>query len=150
MFEEIIQREDDREALVDFLIQVKRFIWSIAFDHYLDQYEWASFEDDDLTVFQEAALEYRESGNFELLISRVIQMSDRRLALHGLTTRQLFAKRTMIRRGEQRFLDRPSGRLFRRLLQAVDVLLDSILNAVPAGTALSELKDMAGLLPKTE
>ena len=150
MFEEIIQYDDDRDALVDFLIQVKRFIWAVAFDRYLDQHEWASFEGDDLKLFQDAALEYRESGNFELIIARVRQMSDRRLALHGLTARQLFAKRTMIRRSEQRFLDRPSGRLFRRFLQAVDVLLDSILNAVPAGTALSELKDMAGLLPKTE
>lgn len=152
MFEEMPFHDDDRGALADFVARVFDLIAAIAYDEYFERFDYPGdpirFEDDDLALYRAAVDEFRDSGYLDRLFGLIAEMSTDVIVLHGLGGRQLQAKRVMVQRGEQRFLARPSGRLFRRFLQGIDVLLDSLLSAVPAGTALSELKDMAGLLPR--
>ncbi|HEY1145650.1 MAG TPA: hypothetical protein VGE84_04850, partial [Allosphingosinicella sp.] len=107
------------------------------------------FEDVHLELYRRAVGAYLESGEYDRLLALVHQLAGESLTRHGLFGDQLRMKREMVRVSERRFLDRPGARLFRRFVQAIDVLLESILSATGAGSALSELKEAAGLLPRT-
>lgn len=155
MFEEISEFDNPRQSLEEFLLQVKRLLVAIAFEEYLARFqspegEGLRFEGEDLALYQNALHEYMDSREFERLLLLVSEIPSYVLEAHGLQGQQLLLKRHGVRRNEQRFLARPGGRIFRKFFQTIDVLLDSILAAVPAGTALSELKDFAGLLPDDE
>ena len=153
MFEDVGEFEDSRESLVEFLFQVKQLLIHIAFERYFERIEWRpgqglSFEERHLALYQDAMREYMDSGRFEILINNVREMDGEALVAGGLGGAQLLVKREAVRVTERRFLANPVRGLFRRLLQAVDVLLKSILDATGAGSALEELKEVAGLLPQ--
>ena len=152
MFEEIGQYADERESLAEFLSQLKQLLLHIAFERYFERFAYPA--DDGLVLaplpgahYQRALSEYLGSGEYERLLDLVRALAAAQMTRHGLAGAQLGIKRETIRLTEQRFVAHPSGRLFRRLLQALDVLLDSILAATGGGSALKELKDTAGLLP---
>jgi hypothetical protein len=153
MFEEIGHFDDSRDSLVEFLGQVKQFIMQIAFERYLYRVNWRSeralvFDAEHLRLYADAVREYRDSGRFETLLEAVRDLSDDAIEAGGLGGAQLFLKRETVRVSERRFLARPFRGLFKRLLEAIDVLLKSIIGATGAGSALEELKDLAGLLPE--
>ena len=87
-----------------------------------------------LEVIRRSA-EYLESNEFERLLELVRQLTGERLTRHGLSGDQLQMKREMVRVRERRFFERPGARMFRRFVQAIDVVLESILSATGAGTA---------------
>lgn len=152
MFEEIGDYEDSRESLLEFLVQVKRLLIEIAFERYFDRLEWLPhrgliLEERHGELYRAALREYMDSRRFEMLLGAVRELDDERITASGLSGAQLFVKRETVRVTERRFLARPTAGLFRRFLQAVDNLLKSILDATGAGSALEELKEVAGLLP---
>jgi len=152
MFENVGQFEDERDALEQFILHTKQFLLHIAFEHYFEKFTYSDgdailFEPLHRAQYQRALSEYMGSGELERLIRQVHGLTQAQLAHHGLTGAQLGIKREIVRLSEQRFAAQPSGRLFRRLLKAVDLLLDSILAAAGGSTALRELKEAAGLLP---
>ena len=63
------------------------------------------------------------------------------IARSGLGGAQLRFKLAAVAWRTRLFRNRPASGLLRRLLDAIDTLLDSILAAVPGGTAVSEIKD---------
>lgn len=153
MFEVINEHEDPRESLVEFLFQVKSFLIRIAFERYFESIQWRSWRQvyvpqGLLENYRLAISEYRESGQFELLIEAVRGLDEGALSRGGLSGAQLFLKRETVRVKERRFLRWPRLGIFRRMVQAIDVPLGSILDAAGVGSALEELKEIAGLLPE--
>jgi len=97
----------------------------------------------DRDVLREVRAAWADSGQyFESAHRAVREVPERRLHEHGLYGNQLGAKFTVTGRHWTRFLSRGGGRLFRRLIEVIDDLLDSILQALGASGAISELKDL--------
>jgi hypothetical protein len=155
MFEEISDFQDSRDSLAEFLMQVKQLLIFIAFEGYLDRIEWRparglALRGRHLELYRDAMREYMDSERFEALLEAVRGLEDERIVASGLSGAQLFVKRETVRVSERRFLRSPTAGLFRRFLQAADNLLKSILDATGAGSALEELKEVAGLLPEPQ
>ena len=154
MFEEIGAYENSRDSIEEFLTQVKRLLIYIAFEGYLESIRWRGtqglvLQGRHLELYREAMREYIGSRGFETLLEAVRGMPEESLVAGGLSGAQLFVKRETVRVVERRFLRNPTAGLFRRFLQAIDTLLKSILDATGAGSALEELKEIAGLLPES-
>lgn len=72
-------------------------------------------------------------------------LSEEALVRHGLSGRELVFKFAVINDAYRAGTLGWSFLRWRRLIEALDVLLESILSATGAGTALSEIKDYIGL-----
>lgn len=64
-----------------------------------------------------------------------------RILNHGLAGAQLDFKLATVRYWANRFQGNVAGFVFRRLLDSIDTLLDSLLAAMGVGSSLTELKD---------
>ena len=78
---------------------------------------------------------------FDALGDAVSGLNSDQVQSHGLAGHQLDFKLATVRHWAGRFHDDPDVGILRRLLDAIDNLLDSLLDAIGAGSALSELKD---------
>lgn len=81
------------------------------------------------------------SGRFDGLVLAVEQLPDEVIQRHGLEGAQLEFKLGTVRTSSRLYSRYGTGRLLRRLLEAIDTLLDSILDATGFGSAISEFKD---------
>lgn len=97
----------------------------------------------DADVLREVRAAWTDSGQyFQDAHTSVADVPNRRLREHGLYGNQLGAKFTVTGRHWKRFVNIGGGRLFRKLVDVIDDLLDSILQAVGASGAISEIKDL--------
>lgn len=91
-----------------------------------------------------AALEeFNRQGHVHDIMVAIDRTPFATLHAHGLSGDQLRFKLKNIEHRERRLRARPFFRPLKRLVHTIDTLLQSILEAVPAGGALRELKDAA-------
>ncbi len=127
------------EDVIDFLTRVltkdDRY-WRMDWDETLQEPMWEAWQE----ARSDAALAPVREG--------IETLSEGAIRAHGLAGAQLRFKLNVINR---HFLNPARGfgaAGFRKLLEALDVLLESLLSAIPAGTAVSEMKDYIGLSVK--
>ncbi|MBD7923166.1 hypothetical protein [Xanthomonas bonasiae] len=92
---------------------------------------------------EEAWLELKEHQPLNEVISLISKAPDAKLQAHGLTGTQLRYKLSVLQDLAKRMRRvKFPGRFRPKLVDAIDTILDSLLSAVGAGTALKEIKDM--------
>jgi hypothetical protein len=132
--------QNERERIQQFLSDVYRLLADVV-ETGRDPNGNTLISDRD--VQRELRAAWADSGQyFESVHSVVAEVSERSLQEHGLYGNQLGAKFTVTGRHWTRFLSKGGGRLFRKLIEVIDDLLDSILQALGASGAISELKDL--------
>ncbi len=99
------------------------------------------FEQDQIAFLAEVLEEMEEDGHFEQLHELVSNIDFAMVNAHGLYGSQLRWKLSNINFSFTRYIEQRSAALFDRLLSSIDALLDSILAAVPGGSAVKELKE---------
>lgn len=78
---------------------------------------------------------------FELAKSKLSHFDSKALKRHGLTGRQLDFKLDVIDFMWNKFISIGLPKWAKRLLKAINNLLNSILSGIPAGSAISEMKN---------
>lgn len=99
------------------------------------------FHASQIEFLPEVLAEMDRDGHFRRLREAVAGADPRELFAHGLYGTQLSWKLSNINFSLTRFLEERSAALLERLLDSVDALLDSLLGAVPGGSAVKELKE---------
>jgi hypothetical protein len=89
----------------------------------------------------EVLAEMERDGHFQRLMEAAAAADPKALFAHGLYGAQLSWKFSNINFSLTRFIEERSAALFDRLLDSIDALLDSLLGAVPGGSAVKELKE---------
>ena len=123
------------EWLEDFLMQLQENLDEV------DQYGNPLFEREQIGFMSEALTEIRHDKHFEHLQASVAEADIGALWRHGLYGSQLRWKLFNINFSFRRFIEGHSAELLDRLLSSIDALLESLLGAVPGGSAIKELKE---------
>lgn len=130
--------QGDRARLAEFLRNTQQFI-SNTVETGTDPNGNYLFYDELRPVMRAAWEEVRE--HFDRAYGALQEVSDNRLWLHGLTGSQLGFKLGVVNWIGQRYARLDGKSLFRKLIDAIDTLLESILDALGVGGAISEFKD---------
>ena len=85
--------------------------------------------------------EARESGMFDQAREALQTLSADHIRLHGLFGSQLQWKLSTASHWFERFIAVPGRHLFERLLDAIDAILESILESIPGGKGIVEIKE---------
>lgn len=80
-------------------------------------------------------------NHFSVATTLLMNVPDDRLLMYGLYGAQLDLKISIVTRATEMFRTQGGKSFLRRLLDAIDNLLGSILSAIGAGDALAEVKD---------
>ena len=92
---------------------------------------------------KEAWRELKKHQPLDEFVSLIAKAPDTKLRAHGLTGAQLNYKLSVLKDLTERMRRvKFPGRFRAKLVDAIDTILDSLLSAVGAGTALKEIKDM--------
>ncbi|WP_116131221.1 hypothetical protein [Tropicimonas sp. IMCC34043] len=132
---------DPRYVLAVYLGDLVRFLGLIAYN---DEENWKPPFSEALLDPMRAALE-RLPVHASEVETKILELTDDQIQRHGLAGPELTFKFAVI---DEAYLAGRGGWSFfgwRRLIDALDVLLNSILSATGAGTAISEIKDYIGL-----
>ncbi len=97
------------------------------------------FVDELIEHLEPSLVELKGDGIFQSALESVGNMDQQTIQLHGLYGSQLVWKLKNINHWLQRFLDEQTRHLLERLLDAIDSLLQSLLESFPGGAAISEL-----------
>ena len=130
---------DPRETLVRFLQAVHDFLNEIVESNH-DPRGLRLFFEELLGPMRQAWQEVEDGHHFQQVEDRIRELPEAKLRDHGLYGRQLTFKLAVIRFFHQRYLSYGKG-ILRRLLDIIDDLLKSILDAIGGGGAISEIKD---------
>ena len=131
---------DERERIQQFLNDVRALLAAVI-ETGQDPRGNRLIRDPD--VLREVRAAWADSRQyFEAAHRAVAEAPDQRLREHGLYGNQIGAKFTVTGRHWTRFMNIGGGRLFRKLIDVIDDLLDSILQAIGASGAISEIKDL--------
>lgn len=117
--------------------------WVLGALNSLAEEEYRELFVDDL--YDSMAAAWADAGaQFDWLPAAVAELRPDQVANHGLGGDQLSFKLATVRYWATRFLEAPlalRSRLLRRLLDAIDTLLESLLDALGVGSSLKEMKD---------
>jgi hypothetical protein len=131
--------EDAKGYLSNFVIWLHDFL-STARDELTNPSFRVLFEDQ-IDLFPEAFAEVNKDQLFPILDQLIQQADPDTIIKHGLYGAQLKWKLSNINFHFSRFIENRKASLLDRLLSSIDTLLDSILDAVPGGSAIKELKE---------
>lgn len=92
-------------------------------------------------ILNEAWKEILAAGYFEQLEAAATNAPKKAIQDHGLYGKQAELKRAVIGRAYDRYRARPGTQLLKRLLQAIENFLKSVLAALGVGAAVDEFKD---------
>lgn len=154
---EFTEESTDRDRLRAFVQAVDKFISSIILDGYrstLNQPNQTGLHlnSDAVDQARAALREFHEQRHVMQLLIAIDESSDDQLQSHGLTGDQLQFKLANIRIRERRYLRFPRFRPLRRVIAAIDTLLDSITvaNSSPEGFVLSKTAEAVSSTAVTE
>lgn len=99
------------------------------------------FEQEQIEYFRAALDEVLNDGHFDRVHDLITAANIETIINHGIYGAQLHWKLFNIDFSFRRFIDQRTAALFEKLLSSIDTLLGSLLDAIPGGSALSELKD---------
>ncbi|MCB1925512.1 MAG: hypothetical protein KDJ27_17515 [Gammaproteobacteria bacterium] len=135
--------EESIEYHANFIVWLHTFFREVLenIDEIDEQTDAPLFEAEQIAYFEEALEEMEGDDHFENLHELVSAMDPRQAFVHGLYGSQARWKYFNINFSLTRFLEQRTAALFERLLSSIDALLDSILGAVPGGSAVKELKE---------
>jgi hypothetical protein len=92
---------------------------------------------------KEAWVEFKSDHPLDEIREQINELSEKKLKAHGLYGKQLKFKLSVIDLLAEKLRNLSSKYRFRpKLVDAIDVLLDSLIGAFGGGTALKELKDI--------
>lgn len=137
--DKILAPKDSRPYLVGFVEWVRDFFKQIA-DESVPFGDFANiFVPSQISYLPQAMSEI--SSLFENVIGKVKMMSETAIREHGLYGIQLQWKFSNVNYWLERFLDNSVYKVFDWLLDAIDSVLESILDGIPGGGAVIELKE---------
>lgn len=134
----------DNELLERFVFSVKLMLVTIVNQGYQSLVEERTslrIDPELVASARDALSEFVEQEQFERVLTALRAAERDILSLHGLTGAQLRFKLSGIESKERRFRLIPWIWSLRRLFDAVDNFLKSILTAIGASEAMNELKD---------
>lgn len=143
MPEEPVGPREAIEFLVQFVEWLEGFFYEVA-ENRFDDDEAAGgplFHATQIEFLPEVLAEMDRDGHFKRLREAIAGADPQALHAHGLYGAQLSWKLSNINFSLTRFIEERSASLLERLLDSVDALLDSVLGAVPGGSAVKELKE---------
>jgi len=126
------------KVLVDLLKWIRWFIGDIS-DHSTDKYA-------DLFVARligqlpDSLRELEANRSFDDVVADVAGLSEQAMSDHGLFGAQLKWKMANISYAYNLFSADPTGKLLDWVLDGIDALLESMLDGIPGGSAIVELK----------
>jgi len=126
---------NDGQKRRDFVLWVKSILESLATE---EQYQNLFVEE-----LRDSVREawYDDPEAFDNLSRDVYELDDDKVALHGLGGIQLGIKLRIVNYWAGQFMDIGTTFILRKLFDAIDTLLGSLLNALGGGTLLEELKE---------
>jgi len=135
--------EETVEYLQQFIVFLHDFFHQIeeSTDEIDEQTGNPLFESQQIGYLSEVLEEVDEDQHFNQLHELVSNMDPRMAHAHGLYGSQFRWKISNINFSFARYIEQRSAALFERLLSSIDALLDSILGAVPGGSAIKEVKE---------
>ena len=141
---EFLNAGDDRMRLIGFVRWLRGFLDALVREIGPDVHQKRLFErdipDEVLKSVIEAWYDLQKQGVFEKAVSYGEKVSLEHLADRGLTGMQLSMKMRVLKWAVDTFGLNQEGGLLRRVLKAIDDVLDSFLGASHAGHALMEFK----------
>jgi hypothetical protein len=133
------ERKNASAALVSFLHEARRFIYQFSKPGLFGQ----CFDPEFFKHFMDALEEYNKSQEFERDVVMVREARAERLYRAGLYGAQLNLKFAAVRRWMGRWsIANPSKRVLTKVLESIDTIMDSMIDALGLGHALKELKDV--------
>jgi hypothetical protein len=133
--------EDAKNYLRNFVSWLHEFFTSVEDDLRNDLHFKQMFEEEQIAHFPEAFSDVNRDQLFQILDELIQQANPDTIIKHGLYGAQLNWKLSNINFHFKRFIENRTASLLDRLLSSIDTLLDSILDAVPGGSAIKELKE---------
>ena len=130
---------DPRNTLVLFVRAVHDFLGEIVESNH-DRFTRPLFWEELLPPMRGAWREVEEHRHFPEVESRIQRLTEAQFRDHGLYGQQLAFKLAVIRFFYGRYLSFGKG-ILKKLLDIIDDLLKSILDAIGSGGAISEIKD---------
>lgn len=135
----------DREDLITFLNDTYRFVQNIYEGN--DPQSKQIVPNDLREMLLSAWSEFEGDFNLDEAQNRIRSLSEERMIAFGLYGAQLRLKLTIIARLRSEWLDFGGDNILKKLIDAIDTLLDSLIAATGINEALKELKDiLRGLL----
>lgn len=129
---------DPRPVLKQYIIAVQKFLGEIV-ETGTDYHQRPLFIRELFLPMQRAWSEI--PPHFERVVKSIAELDDERIDRHGLKGAQLSFKLQAVSRRNRTFVVRGGVTAFHRIIKSIDTLLESILSATSAGTAISEIKD---------
>lgn len=126
----------EKDTLRGFVNDTKAFI-----DELLSEKQSFRIVPSLLATLRTAWLSPTMAARFQQLLAQVNLLGSDQISNHGLGGIDLDAKIDVIKYLHSRFLLRGGSHLLKRLIDAIDNLLESILDAAGFGSAIKELKD---------
>jgi hypothetical protein len=134
----VIRSTGDQNKLVDFLEDTRDFLDKLVNE------EPNRFFVDQLRPAMKAAWK-KAKRRFADAIATARSFAQSRLDAHGLSDEELSFKLAVVRYHFDRFMRLQEWSPLKRFIEAIDHLLESILEAAGIGSAISEIKDAIGL-----
>jgi hypothetical protein len=133
--------EEAKKYLVDFLGETLDFLKMLVYEGE-DAENRPLFIEDLLPEIREAWEEFREDLNVENAQKLINETPGSVLQSYGLYGSQLRLKLSAISSWRERFFGKRTKKLLLRLLDAIDTLLDSLMQAAGIDKAIKEIKDI--------
>lgn len=135
--------EETVEYLLEFIVFLNEFFHQVeqSMDEVDEQTGNPLFESEQISYLTEVVEEIDENQHFNQLYELVENMDPSMAHAHGLYGSQFRWKISNINFSFTRYIEQRSAVFFERLLSSIDALLDSVLGAVPGGSAIKELKE---------
>jgi hypothetical protein len=133
--------DESRKYLADFIFWLKDFFLEVEGNMNEMTDSGPLFEREQIEFFPHAFREVAGNGHFHRAHEMIFSASTQTIEDHGLYGNQLNWKLFNINFSFRRYLQGRSAALFEKLLTCIDTLLDSILSAIPLGSAIKELKE---------
>jgi hypothetical protein len=130
--------EDPREALADFVVAVRDFLAEFVFSNQDPRGEPLFVEE----LLAPMRLGFEETmQDFDRLTGRAIEIPEERIREHGLFGSPLRFKFSAVKYRVSQFRSLGGGGLFRWVLDTIEGILDSIIDAAGTGGAIKEIKE---------
>jgi len=145
---EFPEDRNSRQKLISMVFGLQKLLWFLAESHWSDGRNQILIP----TVYHEPLIDaLRElDPHYGNLSERTERLEDRTLVEHGLSGAQLRIKLMGIRDSFSRFFSNPIKGALKTLLEAIDVALDSLIQAAGVGGAIKEIKDCIKVLLSIE
>lgn len=145
--DEINIHGNDKEKLINFLQKTHEFIQYL----YNNASEILPADSDTSFIIETDILanawnQFDETFNIESEIEKIRSASDQTLIDHGLFGAQLTLKLTIIEKFYETWNSTKLHKFLKKLIDAIDNLLDSMIEAFSINGALKELKDAFGAM----